>query len=269
MSFISIRSESGADASLEPPLDILQRLKRGTSDIHRRIEERVPVFRPDFGLADYRVLVERFYGFWAPLETKLWRIEALRDAELDLAGRLKSFLLERDLRVLGCQPALVPQCGNLPFVDNFLQGLGCLYVLEGSTLGARVISRHIGAKLRLSEGLGASFFNAYGESVGHRWNDFRTFVTARVSTEDAEEMIAAARQTFECFYEWLGPPDRPGTVREAQATQLSATISSSPDSHPVADVSVAQRIQRQRTGAAETCLNGRHIVEKSVTTSHG
>ena len=209
MSLISFRPEKGADASLEPPHDTLQRLKTGTFDIHRRIEERVPIFRPEFGMVEYRALVERFYGFWAPLETKLWRIQALRDAELDLAGRLKSFLLERDLRFLGCSPALIPQCDSLPVVDSFLQGLGCLYVLEGSTLGARVISRRIGDKFALAEGSGASFFNAYGESVGHRWNDFRNFVTARVATADAEEMITTARQTFECFYEWLGPSDPP------------------------------------------------------------
>ena len=208
MTFISFSPHGESDARLGPPPDILQRLKAGTSDVHRRIEERVPVFSPTFALADYCILLERFYGFWAPLEAKLSQLHVLRDAELDLAGRMKSFLLERDLRILGLQPALLPQCDNLPVVESFVQGLGCLYVLEGSTLGARVISRHLKDKLHLADGSGASFFNAYGDSVGQRWNDFRSFATARVITEDAEEMITAARRTFECFYDWLGPSHR-------------------------------------------------------------
>lgn len=205
MTRISFPPQGRFDGSLQPRLDILQCLKAGTADIHRRIEERVPVFRSDFGLADYRVLVERFYGFWAPLERKLSQLHVLLDTELDLAGRLKSFMLERDLQILGCQAALVPQCDTLPVVESFVQGLGCLYVMEGSTLGARVISRQLQNKLNLDGDSGASFFNAYGDLVGKRWSDFSSFVTARVNSEDAEEMITAARHTFECFYEWLGP----------------------------------------------------------------
>lgn len=183
--------------------DIFRQLKEGTADIHKQVEERVPVFLPGFDLSGYCLLLERFFGFWAPIELNLSRLSVLRDPELDLAGRLKSNLLAADLRILGRDPALVQWCGDLPAIDNFQRGLGCLYVLEGSTLGARFIARRLDEHLNLHRNTGASFFNAYGESTGQRWTGFKGFVIARVREEDAEEVVASARETFDSLYRWL------------------------------------------------------------------
>ena len=194
---------SATHAPLMPCLDILQRLKDGTQDVHQRIHGRVPIFRPGFNVADYASLVERFYGFWSPLEISLSQLSGLAHPELELASRLKSSLLENDLMTLGREPQSVPLCQNLPVTDSFHKGLGCLYVLEGSTLGARFISAHLEKELQLDSHSGASFFSAYGDSVGLRWNAFRSFVTASVSEENSTEVVTAARTTFQCFFDWL------------------------------------------------------------------
>ena len=128
----------------------------------------------------------------------------LRDPDLALQSRLKCSLLREDLLILGRDPATVRQCERLPRLDTFLQGLGCLYVLEGSTLGSQIISRRLEEKLQLGEGSGASFFNAYGQSAGARWIEFKRFISASVRPEQADHVVEAARQTFLCFYEWLG-----------------------------------------------------------------
>jgi heme oxygenase len=190
-----------------PACDIFEKLRDCTSEIHRRIEERVPVFRSDFARADYVRLIELFYGFWGPLEAELSRSDFLREESLDLGGRLKGALLQKDLRFLGRDPASVPRCGKLPAVDTFQRGLGCLYVMEGSTLGARIISRRLEEHLQLADGSGASFFNAYGAGTGRNWNAFRSYVIARVTVEDSTEIVTAAQQTFENFFEWLGTAD--------------------------------------------------------------
>jgi heme oxygenase len=189
----------------EPPVDIFQQLKTGTSDIHKHIEERVPVFRPGFNLADYCQLVARFYGFLTPLETTLSGLTDLQHPDLDLKSRLKSSLLEDDLRFLGLDPTTVRRCNRLPEVDSIQQAFGCLYVLEGSTLGAQIISRKLETDLSLRAGSGASYFNAYGAFVGQRWKDFKMFVTPRVSDRDCDTVVATARQTFQSLFEWLGP----------------------------------------------------------------
>ena len=144
-----------------------------------------------------------FFGFWAPVEERLSNLRTLRDPDLALHSRLKSSLLKEDLLILGGDPAAVRQCENLPRLDTFLQGLGCLYVLEGSTLGSQIISRRLKETLQLNERNGASFFNAYGESTGARWMEFKGFVSTSVKSEDADNIIEAARETFMCFYEWL------------------------------------------------------------------
>jgi len=184
--------------------NIFSLLRRGTADIHELIEQRVPVFREGFDLEDYAQLVEHFFGFWAPVEARLSQLRALRDPELALQSRFKSSLLTEDLHVLGRDPATVRHCGKLPTLDTFWQGLGCLYVLEGSTLGSQIISRRLEDKLQLREGSGASFFNAYGGLVGSRWMEFKRFASAWVKPENADDVVEAARQTFLCFYEWLG-----------------------------------------------------------------
>jgi heme oxygenase len=184
--------------------NVLDLLREGTADIHLLIEQRVPVFREDFGLEDYARLVESFFGFWAPVEERLSASATLRDPDLALQSRLKCPLLRRDLLILGRDPATVRRCERIPRLDNFLQGLGCLYVLEGSTLGSQIISRRLKQKLRLDEQSGASFFNAYGGLVGSRWLEFKRFVSASVKPEHADDVVGAARDTFICFYEWLG-----------------------------------------------------------------
>ena len=192
-----------ADARVER-FRILELLREGTADVHLLIEQRVPVFREDFGLEEYARLVESFFGFWVPVEEKLSEIVRLQDPDLALQSRLKYSLLREDLVILGRDPAAVRRCEILPRLETFLQGLGCLYVMEGSTLGGQIISRRLAQHLRLGEKSGAAFFNAYGGMVGSRWMEFKSFLSAAVEPEDAGEVVSAARDTFLRLYEWLG-----------------------------------------------------------------
>ena len=198
-----IHSPLPADVDVER-FNIFNLLRKGTADIHELIEQRVPVFQEGFNLEQYARLVEQFFGFWAPVEERLSQLTALRDPDLALPSRLKGFLLREDLYILGRDSATVRHCENLPALDTFWQGLGCLYVLEGSTLGSQIISRRIEDKLQLRKESGAAFFNAYGGLTGSRWIEFKRFVSARVKPENAGEVVEAARQTVLCFYEWLG-----------------------------------------------------------------
>lgn len=198
-----IPSPSLAGAGLEQ-FDLFDLLRKGTADIHGQIERRIPVFREGFNLEDYIRLVESFFGFWAPIEERLSTMVTLRDPDLALQSRLKSYLLREDLLILGRDPATVRRCERLPRLDTFPEGLGCLYVLEGSTLGSQIISRRLEEILQLGEASGASFFNAYGQSAGARWLEFKCFISATVRREQADRVVGAARQTFLCFYEWLG-----------------------------------------------------------------
>lgn len=183
--------------------DILQRLKAETAEAHRQTEKRLPMFDPEFDLRGYARVLEQFYGFWAPLEIELSKAEGVEGPELALRSRLKSHLLEADLRNFGIDPAAVARCSGLPDVGTFVKALGCLYVLEGSTLGSQFIARHLREKFGIGAASGASFFNAYEGEVGARWAAFRAFLTGHATEESADEMIGSAQNTFETLDQWL------------------------------------------------------------------
>lgn len=85
------------------------------------------------------------------------------------------------------------------FSSYSAQALGCLYVLEGSTLGARYISRRLESRLLITEACGGAFFHAYGDSAAERWRAFRRFVHASIDRSNEEEAVHAARDAFEFF----------------------------------------------------------------------
>jgi heme oxygenase len=206
--------------------DIFERLKTATSDLHKRTEQQVPVFDPTFDLVRYIRLLERFHGFWMPLEARLLQAEELGHPALAIQTRMKSHLLEADLRFFRCHSHAVPLCADLPAIDTFLAGLGCLYVLEGSTLGARIISRRIESHLGVRKDSGGSFFSAYGETAGRRWAEFHSFVTAHVSALQADEIVTAAVRTFESLLAWLSPNENSAKCPQAPRAMFPAVGSS-------------------------------------------
>ncbi len=182
---------------------IFQRLKNATAQLHQQIETRLEIFSPSFDLAGYSHILRCFYGYWAPIESVLSGVVELRDANLDFLSRRKTHLLESDLQFFGVDPVFVARCSRLPEVSTLARSFGCLYVLEGSTLGSQLIARHLRARFQLDRGCGASFFNAYGQEVGTRWAEFRSFLLLHTNRESENELVSAARETFETLDGWL------------------------------------------------------------------
>jgi heme oxygenase len=82
--------------------------------------------------------------------------------------------------------------------------VGCLYVLEGATLGGQVIARRLQETLKIGPENGASFFHGYGRDAGHLWKSFRAALAAYASDRwRQEQIIAGARDTFTHFEDWL------------------------------------------------------------------
>ena len=53
-------------------------------------------------------------------------------------------------------------------------GFGCLYVLEGSALGGRVISKRVKQTLGLGPATGGAYFHGLGRQTASHWSDFLT-----------------------------------------------------------------------------------------------
>lgn len=198
---------SGAALGVPP---ILARLKRETAEQHARVEAMLPLLDAGLTRDAYRRVLAAFYGYHRPLEPALWSAPGLAALGLHAAERRKVPLLERDLRALGLDDtalAALPDCARLPDVGTLPHAVGCLYVLEGATLGGRVIERRLARTLGVdaaSSDSGGAFFASYGERVGPMWAAYRA-AAARYAEEGGDEdaVVAAAAATFASLARWL------------------------------------------------------------------
>ena len=149
--------------------------------------------RPELGRGDYIRLLERFYGFYEPWE------ESMRSSDW-LDGRRKTPLLAADLAFFGRHPAALPRCSELPRAANAAETVGVMYVLEGSTLGGQLLSRHFERLLSVRPGAGGTFFAGYGAGTGSMW---RAFCERAERDGDALESVGPALQTFDILHGWL------------------------------------------------------------------
>lgn len=182
---------------------LLQRLKQETLSAHEKLEEDLQLLRPDLSLSEYRVILESFYGFYAPWEQ---RAAPVLDRVLPsfFEERRKGPLLERDLKVLRSNVVSLPKCSSLPETTSLLPLLGSLYVLEGATLGGQILTRHFTDHLHLSCEEGCSFFCSYGAAVGQRWRAFCELLLQNSSPENDPVIVHSAVETFRCLRDWLG-----------------------------------------------------------------
>lgn len=184
------------------------RLRSHTRVHHERLERGLDIPRSLSSREQYVLLLQRFYGFYVPVEAEIarYRDDLLR-CGIDIQGRFKSRKLELDLRSLGMSREsmmLIPLCCDLPNLTTCVRALGCLYVLEGSTLGAQIILRHLEAQLNLSKDFGVSFFAGYGLQTGGMWRSFVECIDAVAMTDaDSDAATEGARETFESLERWI------------------------------------------------------------------
>lgn len=189
---------------------ILQQLKQRTRSYHETIERHMQIVSRIASLEEYRVLLQTLLGFYEPLETKLAAMSEWNTLDFDFERRRKVPLLLTDLHTIGNFDRSKQQqvwCSNIPQVNIFPQALGCMYVLEGATLGGQIIARQIHKTLGLDEKHGGTFYNSYGHDVGPMWKTFGNFLEMYVTHMmdiDAEDMlIQSACETFMTLDTWI------------------------------------------------------------------
>ena len=182
--------------------DILPVLRAATGSAHQRLEDSVGIERRVADPAAYRRLLEIFLGFYRPLEHRLAALPGWQQYDLDFSARRKTPWLEADLVALGS--SAVPDCDRLPPTASLANGFGCLYVLEGATLGGRQITAlmndcPVPATAR-------RFFASYGAETGTRWREFIAALENYASSADAAARVAVvqgAQETFGCLQGWF------------------------------------------------------------------
>lgn len=172
-----------------PP--ILEQLRQQTRDCHDRLEAQLDLLDVTLGKARYTALLVRFHALWQGLEPQL----ASLLNEAFWAPRRRLPWLDADLAALGLAP---PAAVRAPALGDEASALGALYVVEGSTLGGRVILRHLD-RLGLQP---ARYFSGYGEATGAMWKGFVTRLEAAPAAA-APAIVAGASLTFDHFQRGL------------------------------------------------------------------
>lgn len=158
-----------------PSSDILMRLRTESRAEHEAIERELDLVGPGLDRAAYIARLTQLYGFYAPLEDRLAARGVFAATFLGPESRpqRKTPLLIADLSVLGAPAAAqLPLCTELPELAGAAEVLGCLYVLEGASLGGQVISRHLRKTLGIGPDSGGRFFQGYGAETGAHWRAF-------------------------------------------------------------------------------------------------
>ncbi|HTF80713.1 MAG TPA: biliverdin-producing heme oxygenase, partial [Cytophagales bacterium] len=174
-----------------------------TAPLHASLEdtELLSYFKnKNITLEVYKTILDRFYSFHAPLEQQLHSYFGDQVSVVDYLERRKSEALLSDLHYLKASYGYVlhlEPSPYLPIVQSMSHAFGCLYVLEGSTLGGQIISRVLKDNLGLGPENGASYFNGYGSSTGEKWKMFCAAITqySAMAGQD-DRIVAAANDTF-------------------------------------------------------------------------
>ncbi len=177
------------------------------------MEAQLPLHESRLTRATYHGLLLRFLGFYAPLEQCLLSGPLQPQPEFDYRERLKTPQLEQDLYDAGETPDSLrraAQCDALPPVSTLAEVLGCLYVIEGATLGGQIIARQLQASLGSTTDYGARFFSGYGAATGSQWKATGAFLSTmaeRVDQDDA--IVASANATFQSLGRWVAAASSP------------------------------------------------------------
>jgi heme oxygenase len=205
------RTDTQPNGKLVAPVDyseFLRKLRAETAPMHEILEQNrlsQAIVAENITLNEYIIYLKLFYGFVKPFEDKVYG--SLGHIITDAASRRRSGALALDLAYFGMEADAIDA---LPLYDiagslhSDAIRMGGMYVLEGSTLGGQVITRHLNKALGLQGPDGVRFFSGHGKNTGPVWKNFvEMFAGFAVGSHKEDEVIAGAQIVFKGFSTWL------------------------------------------------------------------
>lgn len=176
-----------------------ERLRAETALLHTSLEE-LPISKaiisPDITLDEYATYLSLMHDVVKDTETNIMPEISAIVADLDI--RRKTQLIEDDLEHLGVSKETYskPLSHNKEVLTPAF-ALGIFYVVEGSSLGGRVILKNIKPSLKLDENGGAKYFTGYGAVTGSTWRSFVMVMEGYAARgNNADDIIAGANFAF-------------------------------------------------------------------------
>ncbi|MEO8820787.1 MAG: biliverdin-producing heme oxygenase [Ginsengibacter sp.] len=181
-----------------------EQLKQLTKRNHQQLEKLlIPHLRSVSTNKEYIQLLQIFYGFFGALEEKI-KYYVGKEQLPDFTERRKTESIANDIQIMGGTIPEKAKGTDLPQIKNHLQALGALYVIEGSTLGGKIISQMMVKQLNLPDNKGVSFFSGYGADTERMWNSFKKILDNQYkNSAEADLIVKTANDTFLQFKLWI------------------------------------------------------------------
>ncbi|WP_439558166.1 biliverdin-producing heme oxygenase [Dyadobacter sp.] len=184
----------------------IKNLRIETAESHQILENNQlskTLLDPAVTLSDYQAYLSKIYGITLACELQIFPV--LNDILPDWSSRYKSALIVKDLSRTGMSD---DQIRDLPIhqfdCSGIPEAMGIMYVMEGSTLGGKIIYKHVHNKLGLDPESGAAYFWGYGDQTGSMWKSF-VYLLAQyaVQSQSSATIIDSAKKTFTVINSWL------------------------------------------------------------------
>lgn len=186
------------------PTPLAQLLKSETATAHQQLEQRLhPFLMHTPTMASYVAVLQAFHSFFAPLQRLIF-LNVTDDVIPQATARRSADLLLEDLKALDETTITEATEKDLPAIKTLPAAIGAMYVLEGSTLGGRMIAKKVEQQLPQLPKTAVQFFYGYKEGTGPMWTSFVKAVNDFSFDEEAKiETVQAANETFLKFDVWI------------------------------------------------------------------
>lgn len=184
----------------------IQNLRNETASLHTQLEAlplSVSLTHPQLNLQDYILYLQKMYHINQYVEEHFFPLvhHVLEDVE----QRKKSPLIQDDLIYLNVDINATNEFSILSEtpVDTAF-ALGVLYVLEGSTLGGRMILKNVQPALQLTPENGAAYFAGYQSDTSKMWKYFlNRLEDYRLHNNCDEIIITGAVTAFRSIIDYM------------------------------------------------------------------
>ncbi|WGL59763.1 hypothetical protein QEJ31_14620 [Pigmentibacter sp. JX0631] len=176
-------------------------LKLETSKIHKEVEFLVKINSPQPALSDYIDYIVVMYKIIAPLEKIALKYFEFESSFPKTTKKNKTQKLKLDLDSLDIDLNKINFSIFVPEINSFAELLGCLYVVEGSSIGSQIICKKLyslyGEELKNK----MNYLNGFGRDSFKNWIYFIEYLEnyTTLFPDKKNIIIRSALETFNCF----------------------------------------------------------------------
>lgn len=188
----------------------LHNLRTNTSQLHQSLE-KLPLSQKltakDLSVKDYIEYLMLMKEVISYTEKNIFPFVA--NVITDINERRKLPLIESDLQYFNAPVNLISDFNYETSSEvNEAFALGIMYVIEGSSLGGRVLFKNAATILNVTEEKGGSYFAGYQSKTGSMWKMFLDKLCEyEQKTNNEVEIINGANVAFKSIYNFMNKAD--------------------------------------------------------------